>query len=124
MADVLLPTSDKNKGGAVLSAGAILEAVDLLGLQEPVVIRWNAGLRNRGVYGHAKTHHLITLSTYNDAAQTSRTLWHELCHAMQRETIGSEQMRIWRLQYRYEDRPHEKQAREYSAFHEDLPLTK
>lgn len=111
---------------------ALDEAIEFLGLKLPVDIRFNgrAG-RVRGNYRRDHSGHRIMLKSYLEPAQASRTLWHELAHAMQSERAGS----VWNWntvanerkpgssrRIRYAVRPIEVEAREYEQYAEACPL--
>ena len=132
---VLLPSKTTSMGGATLAAGAWLRAVKHLRLQHPVVVKWSNGLRTIGRYRWIDGQHVITLSTYDDAATVSNTAWHELTHAWQYEQAFAQGMtyaqasRSFRAgeygpsDYRYRTRPIEVQARKWAAhYHAQLPL--
>lgn len=82
---VLIPAKDRNQAGARLIPRAVMDAVEFLEIDRPVVIKWAAGLRRSGCCRYRNGTHVITVSTYLDAAKLSRTLWHELIHAVQLE---------------------------------------
>lgn len=88
---VLLPTSTHSQAGVSLRPSAVLQAVELLKLTKPVEIKWAQGTRTRGRHRFRQGTHIITLSTYWDAVQVSKTLWHELIHAAQVERLGWEE---------------------------------
>lgn len=82
--------------------------------------------------------HKITVKRWLSAEQASRTLWHELAHAMQAERAAcaanaitpADILRSWRdcsergRGISYENKPHEIEAREYEAYHDEIPLVK
>src|SRR6185503_9557508 len=90
MANVLLPNSDRNQAGGRLDAGAVLEAVDFLGIKADIEIVYTAQLRTSGKHLIAKGgKHVIRLSTYIKGDQLGRTLWHEPAHAAQSERFDN-----------------------------------
>jgi hypothetical protein len=132
------PTTYRAGRGWELDPGAILEAVELLGLRRPVRIRWTAGWRRSGCHrtraaGASYEHH-ITVSYLRGAEYASRTLWHELAHAFQteryvqkfRDADESEAAAALRFHGSYlrSRRAYEAEAEDYTAFHDDLPLSR
>jgi len=126
---ILLPNSDRNQAGATLKAGAVIKAVEHFKLQQDVTIKWANGTHRHGAYRWRKgVGHVITLSTYYSAEDTSRTLWHELTHALQIERAASKGKAYadWSAEqrrYAYSVRPIEVQARKFAEhYHPQLPL--
>jgi len=107
---------------------AVREAAAALELRWPILLEKTDGYRTIGahrtkrgrVVGHdGDTYHGITVSRLLAPEQASRTLWHELEHARQAETIEHFDTRYrngekWRF---------EAEAEERSEWHEALPLT-
>ena len=138
---------------------AIRSACDFLGITLPVTIKPTnvAGGRHgahqfrptgpgvRIVRGriHGIEHttgfvHHITVKSWLSVEEASRTLWHELAHAVQAERLlGSDPlaasdpraaMLAWKTAYRdgtaYEHKPLEREAREYEEFAAEQPLAR
>lgn len=138
---------------------AIREAIEFLGITLPVEIKptGHAGgrfgchrllplgptVRTVGsrVYGAEHTNklvHRITIKSWRSAEEASRTLWHELAHAMQAERVlatlptgynAKEALNAWGAcadfgrGVAYERKPVEIEANEYESFHDEHPLT-
>lgn len=108
---------------------AIRAAVRELGLREPVQVgcaeyangRWS------GMYSHdADEGHRVRIGRRLSAEQASRTLWHELAHAAQRErgSTGGTRHLARRDRAAYESDWREVDARAHEANHDRLPLTR
>lgn len=83
---LLLPDKQRGIGGAEFSIGGIGDALTLLDIEKPVVVKWTAGMNRRGSYRYTKDgRHSVAISTYLNPEQASETLWHELVHAHQQE---------------------------------------
>lgn len=137
---------------------AIREAIELFGLTLPVEIKLTSHAGGRygahtlhPVGGQVRVHngriywaetatglvHRITVKAWRSAEEASRTLWHELTHAMQAERELSklanssikDKLEGWRTcadrghGLSYSRKPLEIEAREHESFHDDLPLT-
>jgi hypothetical protein len=127
---------------------AFAQAVEFLGLRHPIFLDYTSSYKNAGTYSlrygwalpksaparlrHATLVHRIMVRRADSAADVSRALWHELCHAMQAErelsTAGgygaySRKVDAEKL-LPYRVRPSEIEAREYEAFHDEMPLTR
>ena len=82
-----------------INRAAVLEAIEILGLKRPVRIRWagaasmskpKPGYRMNGEHVFTnEREHVIKLRPGRSAAATSKTLLHELGHALQVELAGS-----------------------------------
>jgi hypothetical protein len=126
-----------------LDERAIQEARDFLGITKPISIKvLNHASRNWGEHrvtvGPHGVRQTIAVKRWLSPEDASRTLWHELTHAMQteralaripaglsgRETIAHLQRQPERgyRSVRYEDKPIEQEAREHEAMHDVLPL--
>lgn len=68
---------------------ALKAACDLLDVAQPVNVQVTSRYRSTGGHRSVCGTHIIRLSTYMDAAEASRTLWHELAHASQEERFPS-----------------------------------
>lgn len=114
--------------------GAVLEALEQLGITRPVRVRWTAGYRRGGSHRWRNREHHITVSHCRAAEEASRTLWHELAHAAQTEDYGRDHAHhygsflracdAWHRAYRNHRRAYEAAAGEHEALHDDLPLTR
>lgn len=115
--DRLYCTGEQARAGWYLDQDAILEAMDKLGIELAVNIRFMTATRRavsesgRGrswgkggkgyTYGtHRNTPkcHKITVDQERTAEETTNTLWHELAHAMQSERWAKEtgkDIRLW-----------------------------
>lgn len=145
-----------SKAGAAWAPdwAAINHAIEFLGLTLPVDIKLTG--HQGGRYGahtfraargafykdftrdtaSGGMRHAITVKNWLAPEQAGRTLWHELCHAMQAENAVKaagavtmrEQLTAWahcsarRGNYSY--RPIEVEAREYEAFNDEQPLAR
>lgn len=145
-------------GGWRLDHKAFREACDFLGLVKPIQVKQTGragGARGRhqlrgvtagdrflrGLLSEfeiaADVGHYITMKSWLDPAQASRTLWHELCHAMQSEQaiaalpVGASPRECYDAWTTCEERgrgvaylakPIEVEAREYEAFAAEMPL--
>lgn len=137
---------------------AIRDAIEFLGITLPVRIKptnvaggrlgahtlrpVGPGVRRQGSRVHGIEHatglvHHITVKSWQDAEQASRTLWHELTHAMQAERELAKlpdpndlrtALRTWGRAYRdgrsYDRKPIEREAREYEEFAAEHPLVR
>lgn len=125
---VLLPATDRNVAGARLLPGKVLEAVSVLEIGKSVTIRWAAGIRCRGSHRYRNGRHAITLSTYQGATDTTKTLWHELWHAVQQERHEGNEEGFDRLYavanslLGYSENPFEIEARVLADLMADEPL--
>lgn len=74
-------------GGHRISAAAVTEALEHLGINAPVQIKWSQGRRRLGAHRFRPgVGHVITVTTYHRyASGVSETIWHELTHAHQLE---------------------------------------
>lgn len=127
---VLLPTSVENKARTRLLPGAVLEAVEVLEVREAVEVKWSGGYYRRGSHRYRDGRHVITLSTRYGPADVSRTLWHELVHAVQlerypeAEEFNAAYVRAGTRAY-YETNKFEIEAREVAEeFSAALPLAR
>lgn len=142
---VAKPTTQRPQGGGFrVIPSALAEARDFLGLAFPVKIRTHARAGSvRGNYrlghdAHGRPFHNIMLKDYLDPEQASKTLWHELTHAMQAEracteagaTTADTQRMAWSgvrnldRGIGYRRKSIEVEAREGEQYAEALPLTK
>jgi len=127
-----------------LNERAIQEAKKFLGITRPIKLKvinhasknWGEHRVTVGPHGVQQT---ITIKRWLSPEDASRTLWHELTHAMQteralariptgltgRETIAHLKRQPERGYRRisYLDKPIEQEARDHEAMHEVLPLT-
>lgn len=136
-----------------IDEAALAEAIEFFGIKQPVVIRFNGRLgsvagnhrfrstalhstaQDRREVGEAHTYHRIMIKSYLSPENASKTLWHELTHAMQAEREAGEEaagfagIRRWNQadardrKYSYDVRPCEIEAREHEDLHDSLPLT-
>ena len=122
-------------GGWRLDPVQYRAALDFLGIRWPVVIKQTS--RVGGQYGAHRLKpqagrlvHSITVKSYLRAEDAGRTLWHELCHAMQAERVSagdpSNAVVAWRNTDErlgsYRNRPIEVEARSYEDFNDEMPL--
>lgn len=136
----------RRKTGWKINEAAIQEACEFLGLTLPIYFDHSSGYKNAGSYGprfgwalpqaapehlrRAPLVHRIMVRRFDDAEAASRTLWHELAHAMQaeREMAGGG-IRAYNRHVDaesvipYKQRPSEIEAREHEELHDWLPLT-
>lgn len=139
---------------------AIREAIEFFGLTLPVEIKLTShaggrfgahslmpvggrvrivGNRVHNISTATGIVHRITLKSWRSAEEASRTLWHELTHAMQAERAlakltapytAHEALQAWGScadlgkGVKYDRKPVEVEAREYESFHDEHPLTK
>ena len=148
-------------GGWSIDADAVAEAVAFFGLTLPIKFELSArtsttlgqhmltpvggGVRvSAGKIYNLDTatgwEHRVMLRSWLSPEDASRTLWHELTHAMQAERALSkvhasatirEQYHAWRFSWdrahgrtAYTDKPVEREARAHEAYAEALPLVK
>lgn len=121
-------------GGYRIDRAALREALDFLGIALPVKIRYTSRVgRTRGNHRLvANRSHDIMLKSYLPADQASKTLWHELAHAMQSErairagqdwlAIANERNPGSSRRIAYRVRPIEVEARTYEQYAEACPL--
>jgi len=107
--DRLYCTGDRARAGWYLDQDAILEAIDKLGIELKVSIRFMTATRRAvreygrgrswgkggkgytyGTHRNLNKEHRITVDQERVADETSDTLWHELAHAMQSERWAKE----------------------------------
>jgi hypothetical protein len=118
----------KAAGGFRIDRAALREACEFLGITGNVEVRFNARAgRTNGNYRRRYGKHDIMVKSYLTPAEASKTLWHELAHAMQAERVeaeGGEWGTHSRAQRRwsYSVRPIEVEARSYEQYAEALPL--
>lgn len=141
MSDVTITNHWSPDGAFRWDSGAILSAVEQLGLRLPVRIRWTAGYRRIGCHRlrvdprSGLAHHAITVSYITGPEQASRTLWHELAHAVQTEEYADRKtssegvaerraLRDFYAEYRRRRSHYERDAEQHSEFHDVLPLTR
>lgn len=127
---LLLPGKARGIGGAEFSVGGIEDALILLDIEKPVVVKWTAGMNRRGSYRYRDGQHVIGISTYLRAEQASETLWHELVHAHQQERYSDHREFVLLTAHEarakgYRQSAFEVEAREVAgAYHEEFRLTK
>jgi hypothetical protein len=103
----------------------VAEAAALLGVTRPIRIEpCPANYRRYGDFQSMGSFYRIRLHPHQTGVQASRTIWHELAHAMQTSDSG----RLWARGARegaYRDRPIEVEARAIEAeYAPHLPLTR
>lgn len=115
---------------------ALAEAQRHIGLAIPIVIKLTGHQGGRrGAYRACDGYHRITLKSWMDYEQASRTLWHELCHAAQAERIARDsghgdivraqrQMQNASRNVSYLNKRHEVEARSWESRAAERPLTK
>ena len=139
---------------------AIREACEFLGITHPVKLKptnvaggrlgahqlrpTGPGVRIKGTRIHGIENatglvHHITVKSWQSVEQASRTLWHELCHAMQAERElsamptpwdAADAIRTWNTCHArgrgitYKRKPIEVEAREYEEFAAEQPLAR
>ncbi len=134
---------NRGVGSYRLDESALAEASEYLGLKLPIRVRYSSRAGNvRGNYRLGRStsgpnFHNIMLKTYIGAEQASKTLWHELTHAMQaeremlaagldlRDPAGKIAWQSADARGRgigYSRKPIEVEAREGEKMHEALPL--
>jgi len=136
-----------SKSGTVLDRAAVAEAIELLGIEHHVEIRfvaskWTGGTHRTkpvvedGPDGRPVVtyKHALTLRTTASADRTSRSLWHELTDAMQCEKYPKPSDFDWayanETRYQgggdpgYTNNRFEVEARAHESLSEDLRLTK
>lgn len=127
-------------------SGRLDEAKDFLGLRLPVQIKQTR--HQGGRYGAyrlrftpaGRPYHCITVKTWLDPVEAGRTLWHELCHAMQAERAAERRagtptldrlsptdwVEAWRTtperRGSYRTRAIEVEARAFEDFNAECPL--
>lgn len=112
--------------GWAIDVHAVERACETLGLQRRVVIDVTNGRRYAGLYkGVHQGAHRISLAGWQAPTSASRTLWHELTHAMQRErgTLTHNPARS-RSSAVYRAHPNEVEAERNEAMHEQLALVR
>lgn len=122
------------RNGWTIDAEAIGSALELLGVDCSVQVKLMNGrvtLGNTGKYAHG---YVIGVSRYLSAEDATKTLWHELTHAMQCETGHAGEWNRFIESYRryssiaggsqrYLDNPYEREARDIASMYADVPLT-
>lgn len=83
-------TGDVARAGWVIDQDEVIKAMDMLGIEMPVHIRYMTGKYRYGTHKETKTHHKITLDQTTPFGVANFTLWHELVHAMQAERFAKE----------------------------------
>lgn len=141
-------------GGWTLDRAAFRAAVEFLGIKMPVQIKQTGHQGGRyGAHQFAPARgkfmkdarldtasggmiHKITVKSWLSPEQAGRTLWHELCHAMQSEqacadaTTMRDQFMAWRFcsarghGVAYNRKPIEVEARSYETFNDEKPLAR
>lgn len=126
----------------VLHTSALRQAVASLGITHSVMVkqtghrggRRGAHSLRRDAQGRVYSH--ITVKSWLDPAQASRTLWHELAHAMQAQRAMDDNPHVdpliaWKAVrastsggITYRDKPIEIEARSYEHRADDLPLAR
>lgn len=136
----------RENGSYRINQRAVNDAIQFLGIKLPVRIRYSSKVGGtRGNHLPQKSggriqgpaFHNIMLKSYLDAEQASKTLWHELAHAMQfeREAVAAgirmtdPQARVHWYEVKQKDRgigyrnkSYEVEAREYETFAATDPL--
>jgi hypothetical protein len=115
------------RGGFRVDDDALRDGCELLGIHHPVRIVLNG--RVGPTWGNHRfdgAEHRIMVKSYLTPEQATRTLWHELTHAMQAERVGGG-VAWWALcraqrSYSYSQRPIELDAREMEDVLGDLAL--
>jgi len=79
-----------SKTGWKLDAAAVRQAIEFFGIAAPVEVKLSAGTRKVGCAKWREGVHVITVTTHHSLAGASKTLWHELTHAAQREYLGAD----------------------------------
>lgn len=121
--------SKPSVAGHRISAKAVVEAAAILGLSDPIEIKWSSGRRRLGAHRYRDGRHVVTVTRlYREAASISETIWHELTHAQQTEKAGRAKfISEYRLENRrvgYQNNRFEVEARAVGAnMKEQLPLT-
>lgn len=117
----------KADGGFRIDNAAVRDACELLGIGLPVDVRFSGRVGpTNGSHAFDGERHRIMLKSYLTPEQATRTLWHELTHAMQAERAGS--VLAWgafsraQRSYSYSNRPIELEARRMADVMGDLPL--
>lgn len=102
-----------------------------LNFRNPVVLgpveypRGKWGGQYRYVRTGSGAQHRISLRRCESAAETGRTLWHELCHAHQQERGTRDPRGTTRLRgAAYRQHPNEIEARQWEARHDTHPLVR
>lgn len=119
----------QREGGFRIDRKALNAAIDALGLDLPVDIRFHARVGStNGNYRFDGRRHDIMLKSYLTPEQASSTLWHELTHAMQAERAGAttaawSSVQREQARWSYWNRPIEREARQMSEDMRDCPLT-
>ncbi len=112
----------------LINVEAIEIACRLLGVEEPVTIRPTRGRNVIGCHRYTigRKGHRITWSRAYSLGRQSETLWHELTHAAQVESLGPEefyaQKRFEQRSVGYKRNKFEKQANDCKDWSEFLPL--
>lgn len=118
------------------------DALDFLGIKLPVKIEKSrrdgrsAGSHTLGSTPCGRLYHKIMVRSWLTADEAGRTLWHELCHAMQAERTAADAgahdpiaiLTAWRLtpdrEGSYDTRAIEVEARSYEDFNHENPLAR
>lgn len=122
----------KREGGFRLDSAAIRDACEQLGIKLAVRIRFNGRVGGmNGNHCFPGGYHNIMLKSYLTPEQATKTLWHELVHALQAERDGEARPVVWaefvgrqQRRYTYRNRPIEIEARQMAEMMADCPLTK
>jgi hypothetical protein len=134
MNQITLP-SKASQGGAVFLPAAVREAIDLLGIERPVVVKIVAARNLGGTHrvkpdGRGNYFHSITIRTSSSPEKASSSLWHELTHAAQCETFETPihfhraYAKASAMDGGYRNNRYEVEARGNESLSEDLRLTK
>lgn len=97
-------TGEVARAGWVLDQDEILAAMEKLGIECKVRIRFMTGRYTRGTHRNGLDKHYITLDQNRNVFDTNLTLWHELAHAMQAERFAKETgkpMTMFHQAYKY-----------------------
>ncbi len=111
--------------GWKLSYTNLKKAKAELSISRPVHVKQTSRQGGRrGAYAFRAGEHCITVKSYLTPEQASRTLWHELAHAMQAERSGSEAAWAANSDRKgpYSKRPIEIEARSYEHNASRIPI--
>lgn len=124
--------------GNVIIQSALREAIDAFGIKWPVRVKQTgrAGGRQGAHTLDFDLTHCITIKSWLTPSEAGRTLWHELCHAMQAErearnagvTSPRDVLDVWSncsaRDGAYRKRPIEVEARSFESWNDDTPLVR
>ena len=110
-------------GGWDIDTERLQQFMEHFGIVNPIHFRWTKGYYTTGCHrltvSGKERKHGITMNQWRDIEDSRITILHELCHAIQKDTV---ELNAWisrqkseRSTYGYENSPIEIEAREFAA---------